>query len=86
MPDPSVTSGAPPDDRPTLVDGLVDAPAVETTPGPAAPGPDAEHRVRMEERGPFAVAVCRSCGWESYARRSRRLARSEGRDHELLYA
>jgi hypothetical protein len=83
MPDPTVrTSSAAADDRPRVVE----APTVETVPGPAEPGPGAEHRVRIEERGPFTVAVCRGCGWESFARRSRRLARSEGRDHELLYA
>lgn len=46
--------------------------------------PRIEHRVRLIDRGPFAVAVCSGCGWESFARRSRGLARSEGRDHELL--
>jgi hypothetical protein len=80
MPDPSAPSGAPTDDRPRVVD----APTVQTTPGPSSRS--AEHRVRIDERGPFTVAVCLGCGWESYARRSRRLARSEGRDHELLYA
>jgi hypothetical protein len=47
--------------------------------------PRIRHDVEMIERGPFAVAVCRGCGWESFARRSRRLARSEGRDHQLLH-
>lgn len=48
--------------------------------------PRIEHRVHLMDRGPFAVAVCRGCGWESFARRSRPLARSEGRDHEVLFA
>ena len=47
--------------------------------------PRIEHRVRLIERGPFAVAVCRGCGWESFARRSRPLAREEGLDHEALF-
>jgi len=48
--------------------------------------PRIEHRVAIVERGPFAVAVCRGCGWESFARRSRPRARDEGRDHEVLFA
>jgi hypothetical protein len=47
--------------------------------------PRIEHRVHLMDRGPFAVAVCRGCGWESFARRSRPLARSEGRDHAVLF-
>jgi hypothetical protein len=48
--------------------------------------PRIDHRVVQIERGPFTVAVCRGCGWESIARRSRPLARSEGTDHEVLFA
>jgi hypothetical protein len=43
------------------------------------------HKIQILDRGPFAVAVCTGCGWESFARRSRPLARREGRDHELLF-
>jgi hypothetical protein len=32
----------------------------------------------------FTVARC-TCGWRSYARRSRNLARREADDHTLLY-
>src|SRR6478672_6665873 len=46
--------------------------------------PRIAHRVVLIDRGPFAVAVCRGCGWESFARRSRPRARGEGRDHEVL--
>ena len=48
--------------------------------------PRIDHRVDVVDRGPFAVSVCTGCGWESFARRSRPLARSEGRDHELLFS
>jgi hypothetical protein len=47
--------------------------------------PRVAHRVSLVDRGPFLVAVCTGCGWESFARRSRPLARAEGRDHELLH-
>ena len=47
--------------------------------------PRIRHRVNLVDRGPFAVAVCTGCRWESFARRSRPLARREGRDHELLF-
>jgi hypothetical protein len=47
--------------------------------------PRIQHRYRLVERYAFSVAVCDGCGWESFARRSRPLARSEGRDHVLLY-
>jgi hypothetical protein len=47
--------------------------------------PRVRHVVQILERGPFVVATCTGCGWESFARRSRPLARSEGRDHELLH-
>ena len=43
------------------------------------------HVTRLDEQGPFVVATC-ACGWRSYARRSRPLARAEARDHELLHA
>ena len=36
------------------------------------------------DEGSFTVARC-SCGWRSYARRSRQRARAEGADHTLLY-
>jgi hypothetical protein len=44
-----------------------------------------EHDVAVSDEGSFTVARC-SCGWRSFARRSRDLARSEGKDHTLLYA
>ncbi len=47
--------------------------------------PRIQHRSHLIERGPFTVAVCSGCGWESFARRSRPLARREGRDHEVLF-
>jgi hypothetical protein len=47
--------------------------------------PRIRHKIQILDRGPFAVAVCSGCGWESFARRSRPLARREGRDHELLF-
>jgi hypothetical protein len=75
--------------------------AAADSPVVAAPTPDAsgddpdhrqdpfdpriEHRVQIRDRGPFVVAACEGCGWESYARRSRGLARREGHDHELLH-
>jgi hypothetical protein len=43
------------------------------------------HDITVSDRGSFTVARC-TCGWHSYARRSRNLARREGRDHALLYA
>ena len=51
---------------------------------PAA-APPVEHVMKMIERGPFVVACCAGCGWETFARRSRPLARREGRDHVLLH-
>jgi hypothetical protein len=44
------------------------------------------HKIRLVERGPFIVAQCAGCGWETFARRSRPLARREGCDHEILHA
>ena len=44
-----------------------------------------QHDVRVEDQGSFTVARC-TCGWRSYARRSRDLARREGNDHALLYS
>ena len=49
-------------------------------PVPPAPG----HEVHIED-GRFATAVC-SCGWQGAGRRNRATARSEARDHALLYA
>jgi hypothetical protein len=43
------------------------------------------HSVHLVEHHQFSVAVCDACGWRSFARRSRPLARDEGRDHELLH-
>lgn len=43
------------------------------------------HRVLVSDEGSFTVARC-SCGWRSYARRSRGRARAEGEDHTRLHA
>jgi hypothetical protein len=43
-----------------------------------------DHEVEVADQGSFTVARC-SCGWRSYARRSRSLARSEGQDHLTLH-
>lgn len=43
------------------------------------------HSVHLIEHHQFSVAVCDTCGWRSFARRSRPLARDEGRDHEVLH-
>ena len=61
---------------------------VEAPPPPPVLVPDevVVHHVRLIERGPFVVAVCDGCGWETFARRSRPLARREGRDHEVLHS
>jgi hypothetical protein len=67
---------------------VTDTPTAATavpTPEGGTPGPATLHVVAVSERGAFAVAVCR-CGWESFARRSREVARREGRDHEVLHA
>jgi hypothetical protein len=45
-----------------------------------------EHVIALVERGPFVVARCAGCGWETFARRSRPLARREGKDHVLLHS
>jgi hypothetical protein len=45
-----------------------------------------EHVIALVERGPFVVARCTGCGWETFARRSRPLARREGKDHVLLHS
>ena len=47
---------------------------------PQAPG----HEVHVED-GRFTTAVC-SCGWRGAGRRNRATARTEARDHALLYA
>jgi hypothetical protein len=43
------------------------------------------HSVHLVEHHQFSLAVCDTCGWRSFARRSRPLARDEGRDHEVLH-
>jgi len=52
----------------------------------ALPQAVAVHKIVLVERGPFVVARCSGCGWETFARRSRPLARSEGADHVLLHS
>jgi hypothetical protein len=82
MSEKAVTSGT---DRPVVLPG----PRVEPADDPDLRrdpfDPRIVHKVRLEERHAFTVAVCDGCGWESFARRSRPLARTEGRDHTLLY-
>ena len=58
--------------------------SVEVAPAPATHD-YGQHEVRVEDQGSFTVARC-TCGWRSYARRSRDLARREGQDHALLYS
>jgi hypothetical protein len=47
-----------------------------------APGPD--HQVTLEKRGAFVVPLC-SCGWVGTARQKVASARSEARDHAVLF-
>lgn len=47
-----------------------------------ATGP--RHEVTVHD-GRFTLATC-SCGWHGIARRQRSAARTEARDHALLYA
>ena len=54
-------------------------------PGPRLVEVPAIHSVHLIEHHQFSVAVCDTCGWRSFARRSRPLARDEGRDHEVLH-
>lgn len=82
-----------PADRPVLLPGVLPRQLPPAGAGRAADpdhrhdpfDPRVRHVVQVLERGPFVVATCVGCGWESFARRSRPLARSEGRDHELLH-
>ncbi len=46
------------------------------------PGPD--HQVMLEKRGAFVVPTC-SCGWIGTARQRVASARSEARDHAVLF-
>ena len=69
-----------------MTDQRVEAPGVSVElriEGEVAP--PVVHRIHLIERGPFIVAQCLGCGWETFARRSRPLARQEGRDHEVLH-
>ena len=45
-------------------------------------GPD--HQVTLEKRGAFVVPMC-TCGWIGTARQRVSSARSEARDHAVLY-
>ena len=85
MAEKAVASGT---DRPVVLPGPRVEPAVAADDPDSRPDPfdpRIEHAFRLVERHAFTVAVCDGCGWESFARRSRPLARSEGRDHVLLY-
>jgi hypothetical protein len=72
-----------------MTDQRLQAPSARVEPrvDPAAApaGPPVVHEIALVERGPFSVAVCQGCGWETFARRSRPLARREGHDHVLLH-
>lgn len=63
----------------------VELPSVVLAAPSAAPAAVVEHVIRLVERGPFVVAQCVGCGWETFARRSRPLARREGVDHVVLH-
>jgi hypothetical protein len=76
MTDQQLEAAAAPAPRPAPPEQLV----------PAVQPPAVEHAIRLVERGPFVAAVCTGCGWETFARRSRPLARREGHDHVLLHA
>ena len=69
-------------DDPSIDLRVVADPAVEAA--PLEPEIVEPHDVAVADEGSFTVARC-SCGWRSYARRSRQRARSEGADHALLY-
>ncbi|HTY72484.1 MAG TPA: hypothetical protein VMI11_08675 [Actinomycetes bacterium] len=47
--------------------------------------PAGGHVLSVNDEGSFTVARC-TCGWRSFARRSRGVARREAEDHRLLYA
>jgi hypothetical protein len=82
-PRPAVDTGPVLSTDPVLSTGSTAQPDPDVTPDLF--DPRIAHDVRLIERGPFTVAVCGGCGWESFARRSRPLARREGRDHEVLF-
>lgn len=65
--------------------GVAQRPSVDPGPRLAESGPALIHSVHLVEHHQFTVAVCDACGWRSFARRSRQLARDEGHDHELLH-
>ncbi len=60
-------------------------PEIVVIAGNDATSTTATHETEIVDDGPFTVARC-SCGWRSYARRSRRLARAEAADHKVLHA
>lgn len=69
-----------------VTDQHLSTPPADPIPPPRSSGEAVvEHTVRLVEEGPFTVARCDGCGWRSFARRSRPLARSEGQDHEVLH-
>ncbi len=80
----AVTSGT---DMPVVLPGPRVEPSLQDDPDLRMDpfDPRVEHRIVLVERHAFTVATCTGCGWESFARRSRPLARTEGRDHLLLY-
>ena len=53
-------------------------------PPQAQPDVVAVHATQIIEQDQFSVASC-SCGWKSYARRSRPRARQEGVEHQQLH-
>ena len=71
-------------DDPSIDLRVVSDPVVETVPRELEIEPPSPTTSRVADEGSFTVARC-TCGWRSYARRSRQRARSEGADHTLLY-
>lgn len=72
-------------ERSTLDPGPRLVEAGSAVPASVAAEVPAIHSVHLIEHHQFSVAICDTCGWRSFARRSRQLARDEGRDHEVLH-
>jgi hypothetical protein len=71
-------------DDPSIDLHVVADPVVEVVPLELEIELTEPHDVTVADEGSFTVARC-TCGWRSYARRSRQRARSEAADHTLLY-
>jgi hypothetical protein len=70
------------DDGPMLTEAVPDLVVIV---GDEATSTTVAHETEIADDGAFTVARC-SCGWRSYARRSRPLARAEAADHKLLHS